>query len=45
VNAIALLATQWTAVNTALHGLARDLRPDEWTYRVAPGQNLLGFTL
>lgn len=40
-----LLATQWTAVNTALHGLVRDLRPDEWTFRVAPGQNLLGFTL
>jgi hypothetical protein len=45
VNAIALLATQWTAVNTALHGLARDVRPEEWTFRVAPGQNLLGFTL
>lgn len=45
MDAIALLATQWIAVNTALHGLVRDLRPGEWTFRVAPGQNLLGFTL
>lgn len=45
MNAMALLVTQWTAVNAALHSLARDLRPDEWTFRVAPGQNLLGFTL
>jgi hypothetical protein len=45
VNAMALLAHQWTTVNTALHSLAQDLRPDEWTFRVAPGQNLLGFTL
>jgi hypothetical protein len=45
VNAMTLLAHQWTTVNAGLHSLARDLRPDEWTFRVAPGQNLLGFTL
>jgi hypothetical protein len=45
VNAMALLAHQWTTVNAALHSLTQDLRPDEWTFRVAPGQNLLGFTL
>ena len=42
---MALLAHQWATVNAALHGLAQDLRPNEWTFRVAPGQNLLGFTL
>jgi len=45
VNAMALLAHQWTTVNRGLHSLAGDLRRDEWTFRVAPGQNLLGFTL
>jgi hypothetical protein len=45
VNAMALLASQWTTVNAGLHSLARDLGPDEWRFRVAPGQNLLGFTL
>jgi hypothetical protein len=45
VNAMALLAHQWTTVNAGLHSLGRDLRPDEWTFRVGPGQNLLGFTL
>jgi DinB superfamily len=45
MNATALLATQWNAVNAGLHSLAQDLRPDEWTFRVAPGQNLLGFML
>jgi hypothetical protein len=45
MNATALLAMQWNAVNAGLHSLAQDLRPDEWTFRVAPGQNLLGFTL
>jgi len=45
VNAMALLAHQWTTVNAGLHSLAHDLRPDEWAFRVAPGQNLLGFTL
>jgi DinB superfamily len=42
---MALLAHQWTTINSGLHSLADDLRPDEWTFRVAPGQNLLGFTL
>src|SRR5262245_66493387 len=45
VNAMALLAHQWTTVNAGLHSLAHDLRPDEWAFRLAPGQNLLGFTL
>jgi hypothetical protein len=45
MDAVALLTSQWTAVNAALHALARDLSPDEWTFRVAPGQNLTGFTL
>ncbi len=45
VNAMALLANQWTTVNTAPHSLAHDLPHDEWAFRVAPGQNLLGFTL
>ena len=44
MNAIARFAAQWTAVNTALHTYARDLRPSEWTFRPAAGQNLLGFT-
>jgi hypothetical protein len=45
MDAIALLASQWTTVNAGLHELAGDLSPDEWTFRVAPGQNLTGFTL
>jgi hypothetical protein len=45
MNAIGLLAAQWTTLNAALHAVARDLRADEWTFRAAPGQNLLGFTL
>jgi hypothetical protein len=45
MKAIALVEAQWTRVNTALHSLARDLTPDQWTFRIGPGQNLLGFTL
>ena len=45
MDAIALLTSQWTTLNAALHALAQDLGPDEWTFRVAPGQNLPGFTL
>jgi hypothetical protein len=45
MNAVALLAAQWTTLNAALHALARDLGPGEWTFRVAADQNLLGFTL
>jgi hypothetical protein len=45
MDAVALLTAQWTTLNAALHALAQDLGPDEWTFRVAPGQNLTGFTL
>ena len=45
MDAVALLTSQWTTLNAALHALAQDLGPDEWTFRVAPGQNLPGFTL
>jgi DinB family protein len=45
MDAVALLTAQWTAVNVALHAMARDLSPDEWAFRIARGQNLLGFTL
>jgi hypothetical protein len=45
MNAIALLAAQWTKVNANLHALASDLTADQWTFRAASGQNLLGFTL
>lgn len=45
MNAVTFLAAQWTTLNAALHAVARDLRPDEWTFRPAPGENLLGFTL
>jgi hypothetical protein len=45
MNAVALLAAQWTTLNAALHAVADDLRPGEWTFRPAPGENLLGFTL
>ena len=45
MDAIALITAQWTMVNVALHALARGLSPDDWTFRVARGQNLLGFTL
>ena len=45
MDAVALLTAQWTTLNAALHALTQDLGPDEWTFRVAPGQNLTGFTL
>ena len=45
MDAIALLMSLWTTVNRTLHAVAHDLSPDEWTFRVAPGQNLTGFTL
>ena len=45
MNAIALLAAQWTGANAVLHTIARDLTADQWTFRAASGQNLLGFTL
>ena len=45
MNAIALVEAQWTRVNSALHSLAPDLTPEQWTFRISPGQNLLGFTL
>ena len=45
MDAVGLIAAQWTMVNVALHALARGLSPDDWTLRAARGQNLLGFTL
>ena len=45
MDARAFLAAQWTTLNAALHAVANDLRPGEWTFRPAPGENLLGFTL
>ena len=45
MDAVGLITAQWTMVNVALHALARGLSPDDWAFRVARGQNLLGFTL
>jgi len=45
MDAVALLTSQWTSLNIALHALSHDLSPNEWVFRVASGENLTGFTL
>lgn len=45
MDASGLLTARWTTVNRVFHAVAHDLSPNEWTFRVAPGQNLPGFRL
>jgi hypothetical protein len=40
-----LLLRQCASVNTIFHAVADDLSPEEWTIRVLPETNLLGFDL
>jgi hypothetical protein len=45
LRAAELLIQQFTTVNAYLHQIADDLSDDEWTRRVLPETNILGFDI
>ncbi len=45
MNAITLFQKQFANINSIFHSIADDLTESEWRARLAPGQNMVGYTV
>lgn len=45
MNAITYLEKQLANINAILHGIVDDVTDQEWITRLAPGRNMIGFTV